>query len=416
MGGNPGRGCPHGCVAVQQLVDDGQLRVLYYPVPFGRITIVSMNREATMRTHRWELYLLYHMPGHRYPNTLILRGRAAMCLSWVKRFVFLVAAALAAGCSSGTGALSVMPSSWQELPPPSSFSYLALNLPRGEMTLPAVFVGAQRQPSSGCFLDIQPSEPIPVAGELAATVKREKQFEADFKASFHTALIEAGLSAEAVSVLIERWETRLYGLKVVEVDPSLVRPNFANEACASVPLEWFTDDRAVAIGAILVDSLFVDMGSLANQDQRMKVAIAVQRVGTELGFSLARSALLDEALTYAATNVFVGVTTTGLAARRCMAGISGELTLDERTRFLACDGDIRVTLFRGADAYELELVVPYEGLSTGAFQVAGVFRKPLGAIRMTMGILEVDHPSDRAARVELIVNILEVGLSGSNLP
>ncbi len=334
---------------------------------------------------------------------------------WVVGLSVLVYVMACGANRTGAGMLTFA-SSWQALPTPSAVVYHSLNLPRGSMTLPAVFVGPERQPSSGCFMPSEQSAPTPVAGELATNVLREKEFEADFKAEFEAALVQAGVEASAASLLMERWSTRLKGLKVVEVDPALIRANFANEACASIALDWFEQDRTVAISAILVDSLFVELGSVADAEQRIRVAAAVQSIGTSVGLSLARSALAEEELTYASTNVFIGVMTSRLRARRCSGGVTTDLAIEERVRFIGCDGDVNVSVLRtGRASYTIQVSVPAEGLSTGAVKVQSneVFRSPLGTIRVASGNLDADNESAGVAQVQVFVSVLEVGVSGA---
>lgn len=334
--------------------------------------------------------------------------------STLLRSAWLAVAVLAlGGCPKRPSMLNPFPSAWVDEPAPPSVNYLPLKMPRASLTLPALFVGAQQQPSSACFAAVASSTPTPVLSSVDVIAAQDRSFQDSLSVRLRQSLVTAGLSAQAAGLLAQRVHTHYKNMKGTEVDPANIRANFKNQACTSSDLEWLTDRRQVAIGAYVVDSLFVELGSLADASQRAAIQAAIQRIGTDLSLSLAARSTATDSLTYYGTNVFIGVSTAGLRALRCPAEMDVALDPGQDASFTGCNNRVSIYLSRSKDTprYSLRVSVPDEGLDSGTLDLdAGgtSFRVPIDSLRYVFGEL-----APRGGRVHLRLSVFEVALSGA---
>ena len=343
-------------------------------------------------------------------------GRLALCLCSAAcvRSVGAVAASGPAILqqSSSTAAVNrVIQSTYSVLPALPTLEYQPLNIPRQAIALPAISVGPEQQLSSACFKSLKPSEGTPVLGEFAETVARESNFSGEFKASLEQALVKAGLSASVVSILMQRWNVRMVGLKLVEIDPAQIRANFQNEACTSLSGEWFINDRHVIAGAVKADSFSVTVGSLDDKNRSADLQAVIEHFGASLGLALSAKAVTSDSIRYGATAVFVGATRIMLGAKRCPFSVDIELPPGRLAAITSCDREVRAFLRTASSTspYLIQVAIPGEGVSTGEVKVErnSAFRIPLGELRLAVGFL-TSEPRTDGEHLTLDVTVLEV--------
>ncbi len=201
----------------------------------------------------------------------------------------------------------------EPLAPPS---FQPLNVPTRTVKLPAMPVGSQGQLSTACFNAASMSETESLDAVAQAFVQ-EKKWQASFKAAFEHALVEVGMDASLAQSFTQSWTLEAKGLKLSTVDPADVRPNFANQACTTKELGFFSDKRSVFTGALKAAELLVKAETSMDADRKAKLQAAITVINTKLGFDFSSMAMEDSHFELKGTNVYFGALASSLKVMHC---------------------------------------------------------------------------------------------------
>jgi hypothetical protein len=190
--------------------------------------------------------------------------------------------------------------------------YKPLNIPISEIPLPAFFIGDLL--SGGCFKSGTPITTVTAVDSLRQKAERSKRFETELKTEFEKAAIKANLDASITRALTQQFDTKIYGMKVVQVDPANTLPNLINPNCNSTELDYFVDKRTVVIAGLKADSIVVKMNSGLTAEQKAKVDAAIDSLNLKLGLSFGRAISSVGEFSFSGRNLFFGALVSTLKA------------------------------------------------------------------------------------------------------
>jgi hypothetical protein len=228
---------------------------------------------------------------------------------------------------------------------PKSLPWQPLTLPRSEMTLPALLVGADARPSSGCFEGMQATSGTSVDSG-SWTAERSSQLDASVKATFSKYLVDANLEAEVAKAMTQKWSTQVSGLTYISVDPANIQANFDNQTCTDADLGWFKDKRFVATEALKAATVTVKSGSALSASEKAKLDVAIDKVNAELKTAFSHATSSVDSSEFSASNAFIGVAGTTLGAVACH--LDKPLEVEPGAQTPICGGKYLVALSKSA--------------------------------------------------------------------
>jgi hypothetical protein len=303
------------------------------------------------------------------------------------------------------------------LPPDSAPTYLPLNLPLGDMDIPALLVGQENYPSGGCFKLPDGVSPESTASmdQLITQAMSDRSFETGLKAEFKKALLDVGLEASITDALTNNVTTEIFGAEIITVGPDEVQPDFTKGTCLIEELQYFVDNRTVITGGIRADSFKVRTSGNLDQSQQAKFDLALEKLNTALKTSFHRSLAQSASVDLSASDVYFGAITSSLASVKCNYSLT--LELEKGGRHIEddfCKG-FRMVIERSANfpkRYTFQLTKQGgEAVSVGPMDIEELklYAFPAGLNRqVTVEIVEKSE-----AEQEVKVGITLVGVSGA---
>ena len=124
-------------------------------------------------------------------------------------------------------------------PKPLEFDYLSIF--RSKMDLPGLFVGQNKEYSSGCLKCNDKADTVNAAGFVDAEYLDEAKIEMGIKLALKATIQKAGegaldLDFNSVSDAIDKWHVVIYNMDYVYIDPVKAIPNFNLSACVTPEL------------------------------------------------------------------------------------------------------------------------------------------------------------------------------------
>jgi hypothetical protein len=220
--------------------------------------------------------------------------------------------------------------------------YLPLNLPMSTISLPALLVGEQGLPSGGCFMNDAILTTSDAPDSLIQVAERQKTYSDSLHSKFEKGLVKAGLDAAISRALMQQFTTKVYGIKIVQVDPANTFANFKNTNCNTSELDWFINKRKVIIAGLKADSIVVTMGSSLTAAQQAKVDAAIDTLNLQLGLSFSRAVSSSGQFSFSGKNLFFGALTTSLEVKKCQQEYEFELNASENLSFDFCQKNYTV--------------------------------------------------------------------------
>jgi hypothetical protein len=190
--------------------------------------------------------------------------------------------------------------------------YFPLNIPISDMPLPSFLVGGL--PSGACFKSNAPQTTVTAVDTLRQHAESQKNFEAGLKAAFEKAAVKANLDVSLTRALTQQFNTEIYGMKVVQVDPANTFPNFVNTNCNTSELDYFVDKRTVIIAGLKADSIVVKMNSGLTAEQKAKIDAVIDTLNVNLSLSFGRAISSAGSFSFSGRNVFFGALISSLKA------------------------------------------------------------------------------------------------------
>lgn len=292
--------------------------------------------------------------------------------------------------------------------------YYPLNIPVGEIGLPAVLVGNEELPSSGCFSsEVNPS-PVPGYEELIQKAERQRNIEASLKAKLEKEFIEMNLESEFRNFLSTSITSKIFGSKVYLVDPSKAGPNFSNERCKIEDLKWYNDNRVVISGAIKADSIIIEFNDSLSNDLKAKLDTVIEKVNTDLKASFSRAVSESGKIQLKGYNLYYAGLTTSLKSSTCKKSIELMYENGQTKTESLCNDEYKLSLTKSGafDRFSFNFIKLDEGLSTGTYdlKVNELLSVPFGMNRFANIFIENDSQSNT---FKVNTSITLVGISGN---
>lgn len=283
---------------------------------------------------------------------------------------------------------------------PSPPQYTALSLPRGEIALPSLFVGGEEVLSGACFRDSERVREVAAPASLERRVTEEREVSGSVRSLFRGYLMKAGLEADVARTAVSGFRIEATGLRLREVDPARVRPDFTNPACTQRELGFFREtDRALVVTALKAEEARIGISEETGSRIGAELDTALQEMDAELGVAFNRDSEGSDATELEGEGLVFGVRRTVLFTHRCVVP---DLTLQaERTRDL-CGGLFRVRVEPlTPERYRL-LVTPRTGATDASLQRFG--RQNIRAVGELHGVwLHLDSGEPMTGRFEGIL-------------
>jgi len=274
-----------------------------------------------------------------------------------------------AGVAVATMLLSACPSPPEDPSTVSSPQYTALSLPRGGVALPSLFVGGEEVLSGACFRESERVREVAAPASLERRVTEKREVSGSVRSLFREYLVKAGLEADVARTAVSEFRIEASGLRLREVDPARVRPDFTNPACTQRELGFFRDTgRDLVVTALKAEEVRIDISEEAGSRLGAKLDAALQEMDAELGLAFDRSSDASDATELEGQGLVFGVRRTTLVVHRCLVP---DLTLRaERTRDL-CGGLFRVRVEPLTPGRYRLLVTPRTGTTDESLQGFG---------------------------------------------
>jgi hypothetical protein len=275
-----------------------------------------------------------------------------------------------------------------------------LSVPRSDLKVPALLVGQNKLPSSGCFADA-PVTTSRAADQGSWSVDKSDQLGASLKASFKNPLIDAGVAADAASARTQNWKVEVTGLTYDSVDASSVQANFDNEACTDADLDWFKNKRFVATEALKAATVTVKAASALSDSEKAQLDLAIDKINTALHTSFSHASNTGNSSEFSASNVYIGVNGTELGSFDCQLNAPLDVSPDVQTPI--CDGRYQVALSKSAMTGRYSVKLTPQRAATSQFDA------PLGSQSMfKLGKLQILFVMAEATGDKFTLKALEV--------
>jgi hypothetical protein len=235
---------------------------------------------------------------------------------------------------------------------------------------------------------------------------QKQALDASLQASFKKYLVDAGLSASIADQFTQHWTLTGKTFSLVQVDPSMIRPNFSNQACSAADLGWFVDGRPVITQAIKAGEISIEAKSGMTKEEKAKLDLAIDKIGTELHADFHHLADLGGTHKITATNAFVGAMQTGLKVKECKNNAPFAATAG--ATFRICGYSIKLTPAAVGKRYTLS-VTPQDGATAELDAELGLQTPlPVGELRVVRALVEKDGANFKVENL----SVLLVGAGG----